>query len=86
MPFVTLRQEALAYNGTNGAFIANDWLGDATLVSDDGQMLRLKIAGWPPIQYDIPVGYYVMRYYGETFYQSVSPADYEQNWIELPSA
>ncbi len=86
MALITQRQESIQYDGTNGTEIANTWLADATLVSDDGQTLRLKIAGWPPIQYEIPLGYYVLRYYGKTFYQSVSPADYTQNWVEIPAA
>ncbi|MER7813789.1 hypothetical protein [Streptomyces sp. NPDC096153] len=86
MPIVTQRHESIQYDGTNGQEIADSWLSDATLVSDNGQTLRLKIAGWPPVTYEIPLGYYVIRYYGKTFHQSVSPADYVQNWVELPEA
>ncbi|MFG3510257.1 hypothetical protein ACGF5F_32695 [Streptomyces sp. NPDC047821] len=85
MPYIVPREEAVIYDGTNGAYIANEWLGDATLVSDSGQVLRLKIDGWPPIQYDVPLGYYVLRYYGRTFHQAISAQDYTQNWLELPT-
>ncbi len=86
MPFITLRQEALQYDGTNGLEIASTWLSDATLVSDNGQILKLKIAGYPPITYEIPKDYYVIRYYGKTYYQAINPDEYAQNWIEIASA
>lgn len=85
MAVVTVRHEALVYDGTNGTEIASTWLADTILVSDTGQELVIQIAGWPPTQYTIPLGYYVLRYYGRTFYQPVSPADYVQNWVEIPA-
>lgn len=84
MPFVTAKYEAIVYDGTNGQYIATQWLDSATLVTDDGQTLVLEIAGWPPSQFQIPLGHYVLRYYGKSFYQPVSPEDYAQNWVEIP--
>lgn len=84
MAVVTVKYEALQYDGTNGADIASQWLADTTLVSDNGQELVIQVAGWPPTTYTVPLGYYVLRYYGKTFFQPVSPADFAQNWVEIP--
>ncbi|MFE3495252.1 hypothetical protein ACFXOS_19635 [Streptomyces sp. NPDC059175] len=85
MPAYTLRHEAIQYDGANGQHIATEFLGDVELLSDDGQTLTIGIPVWPGTQpLDIPKDYYVLRYYGRTFYQAIPPGDFEQNWVEIP--
>jgi hypothetical protein len=84
--FVVVRYEAVQYDGTNGARIVNDWLDDVKFRSDDGETLVFGIPAFPRYQrYEVPRGYYVLRYYGKTFYQAISPVEYAQNWHVLPN-
>ncbi|OKK06411.1 hypothetical protein AMK26_10315 [Streptomyces sp. CB03234] len=81
---VTQKHEALVYDGTNGAHIAGEWLDDTTLLDDDGQVLRIEVAGWPAQQHEIPAGSYVIRYYGKTFREALPPDEFAERWAEVP--
>jgi hypothetical protein len=83
---VTQKHEAVIYDGTNGEFIASQWLEDTTLLADDGQVLRIEVAGWPAQQHDIPVGAYVIRYYGRVFREALPPEEFAKRWAEVPPA
>ena len=83
--FVTQRVEALAYDGTNGQFIASEWLANVTLVSDNGQLLVLEVPGWPsPSQIEVPLAYLVLRGGRKTFMQPIPAEDFAENWVQLP--
>ncbi|MFF3398237.1 hypothetical protein ACFYW6_06960 [Streptomyces sp. NPDC002659] len=83
--FVTRRVEAETYDGTNGAFLANEWLAEVMLVSDDGDTLVIEAPGWPePTRYSIPKGHILLRDGRQTFQQPVSPEDFPKDWVHLP--
>lgn len=87
MPFVTPKFEAIEYDGTNGQHIANEWLSNATLVSDDGETLTIEVPGWPSNeQRSIAKGFYVMAYGGRVYYQAIEAATYLQDWTEIPQS
>jgi hypothetical protein len=56
--FITDRLEAVQYDGTNGQTIASEFLSATTVISDDGQLLRLSDGSNDP---DIPLGNWVIR-------------------------
>jgi hypothetical protein len=56
--FITDRLEAVQYDGTNGEFIADEFLSGTTLLSDDGQLLRLADGTNDP---EVPLGNWVIR-------------------------
>ncbi|MFD3640952.1 hypothetical protein [Streptomyces griseus] len=85
MVYVTERWEALAYDGTNGQVIANEFLGDVSLISDDGQTLVLEVPIWPSTEpRDVPLGYVVMRGGDGALRQIVPPDVYARDWYVLP--
>ncbi|MFI1030723.1 hypothetical protein [Streptomyces sp. NPDC020951] len=85
MPFVTSRLEAVQYDGANGQFIANEFLSNTTIESDDGQLLRLVDGtndpqvhlGWWVIRQAISVGLY--QYLG-----TYVDADFQARYAVLP--
>jgi hypothetical protein len=56
--FITDRLEAIQYDGTNGQYIASEFLSNTVVVSDDGQILRLSDGTNDP---DIAVNNWVIR-------------------------
>ncbi|MFJ4617432.1 hypothetical protein [Streptomyces sp. NPDC088812] len=85
MPFAVPRLEAVQYDGTNGQFLADDFLSGTTLLSDDGQLLRLVDGTNDP---EIPLGYWLIRQaisVGLFQYIGVySDADFQARYAPLP--
>jgi hypothetical protein len=83
--FITSRLEAVQYDGTNGQSIASEFLSGTTLLSDDGQLLRLVDGTNDP---EIPLGYWVIRQaisVGLFQYLGVySDADLQARYAPLP--
>jgi len=84
MPVITSRLEAVQYDGTNGAFIASEFLSSTTVGSDDGQLLALVDGtndpqvrlGWWVIRQAISVG--LFQYLG-----TYNDDDYQARYAEL---
>lgn len=83
--FVAQKVEALAYDGTNGQYIADEWLDDVAVSSDDGETLVLEIPVWPGHDLKaVPKGHVLLRSYGKVLTQVLSGPDFAQNWYLLP--
>lgn len=85
MPLITSRLEAVQYDGSNGQYIATQFLSNTTLDSDDGQVLQLVDGtndprirlGWWVIRQAISVG--LFQYLG-----TYNDADYQARYAPLP--
>jgi hypothetical protein len=83
--FVAMRFEALQYDGTNGATIA-DWLENAELVRADAEMLVLAVEMDFTFEVEVPLDAYVVRTEGARFYSVHAPGDFATRWHVLPGA
>ncbi|MGW0943651.1 hypothetical protein ACWD4O_14045 [Streptomyces sp. NPDC002623] len=85
MPFVVERLEAVQYDGTNGTFIANEFLSNTTIESDDGQLLSLVDGTNDP---QIRLNHWVIRQAlggGQFQYRGTyNTADYQAKYAPLP--
>ncbi|HEY6114783.1 MAG TPA: hypothetical protein VI172_02390 [Candidatus Dormibacteraeota bacterium] len=85
MPFVIERLESVQYDGTNGPYIATQFLSRTTLGSDDGQLLQLVDGMQDP---QVHRGYWVVRRtigVGRfEFVGAFSDADYQAMYTVLP--
>lgn len=82
MPIVMRRCESIQYDGTNGRSIAEDWLANVSLHSDDGQTLVLH--GLESEPYTVPRGSWVIRSTpGRALMSIHSQADYQVAWAEI---
>ncbi|MGW0942895.1 hypothetical protein ACWD4O_10135 [Streptomyces sp. NPDC002623] len=83
--FITDRLETIQYDGTNGQFIATEFLDNTTVLSDDGQLLRLVDGNNDPQVY---LGDWVIRRAlggGQYMYLGTYPtADLEARYAPLP--
>jgi len=85
LSFVVDRLEAVQYDGTNGQFIASEFLSNTTLDSDDGQLLRLLDGandpqahlGWWVIRQAISVSQFQYR-------GTYSDADFQARYAVIP--
>lgn len=85
MPFIAPRIEAMEYDGTNGEFIASEWLGDTKFISDDGETLVMAVPVWPtPEPREFPKGYVVFRTSGSDFNMAIPSEDYAKGYVTLP--
>jgi hypothetical protein len=85
MESVIVRLEAVQYDGTNGEFLASEFLSNTAVASDDGQELRLTDGTNDPL---ITVGDWVIRAtISVGLYQFAgvySDADYRARYAPLP--
>lgn len=85
MQSVIERLDAVQYDGTNGEFIASEFLSNTTLGSDDGQLLQMVDGMQDP---QIPVGHWVIRRTVSVglflFAGAFSDADYQARYTVLP--
>lgn len=85
MQSVVERLEAVQYDGTNGQYLATEFLSATTLGSDDGQLLQLVDGMQDPL---IPLGSWVLRRtvaVGLYLYAGAySEADYQAKYTVLP--
>jgi hypothetical protein len=83
--FITDRLEAIQYDGTNGEFLAGEFLDNTTILSDDGQVLRLVDGTNDPV---VPLGDWVIRRAlggGQYMYLGTYPTvDLEARYAPLP--
>ncbi|NUL03607.1 hypothetical protein HRW07_10235 [Streptomyces lunaelactis] len=86
MPSVIEKLESVQYDGTNGSYIAETFLGGGTTVgSDDGRVLQLVDGMNDPT---VPLGHWLIRRAagaGRWQYVGVrSDADYQAMYTVLP--
>ncbi|NUK07456.1 hypothetical protein HRW18_05390 [Streptomyces lunaelactis] len=93
MAFIVPRIESVQYDGTNGQFIANTFLADTVVVSDDGTTLVLDLQAYPyesVDRYTVRQGEWVIghAWNGERyrFYSRTPDADYRSQYAELPTS
>ncbi|MFF5759684.1 hypothetical protein [Streptomyces longwoodensis] len=83
--YVTDRFEAVQYDGTNGAYIAGEFLTNTTLDSDDGELLSLTDGTNDP---RVRLGQWVIRQavsVGQFQFRGVySDADFQVRYAPLP--
>ncbi|MDG9705537.1 hypothetical protein [Streptomyces sp. DH37] len=85
MAVVVHRVESIQYDGTNGTFIATEWLTGVTLGSDDGQTLALRDADDNPIS--VEAGGWVIRAGTNHGMLSVhTDEQYQRQWVEVTEA
>lgn len=83
MAYVVERRKAVQYDGTNGAYICGEWSnGGVTLLSDDGETLRVQATEQPEFQATVPVGNWLVALL-PYIVQSLTPEQYAITWLEL---
>jgi len=85
MPTVTPRCESIQYDGTNGAYIINEWSRRRRLISDDGE--TLVIADDEDNETTVQRGAWFVRTADRGIYDVLpNDAAYRRAWAEIPES
>lgn len=85
MPFVTSRRASIQYDGTNGAHVAGVWCTGIRFVSDSGAVLTYKDRDGREQRANLN-DWFIIAGVDDNYPTVLPPADYERDFIEIPTA